>query len=210
MLRDFPRRKFVRRIILYTDVFREVAVISRDDSRVESYSFDSLPAKRAALAIVLAEMQNVFVSLRPESRYIFFKASPAPYQRGPRAREWRGGGKTARGSERQSGGERKGEPPYETVICTDSAIFLHLLPPPLLSVTPLRPYPLIWNPQPNECTSTARLTSTAAVSRTRKHTPNTLDTVCHYYEFSRVHHGVFRSLIFDWLKSGIQAHADQL
>jgi len=80
MLRDFPRRKFVRRIILCTDVFREVAVISRDDSRVESYSFDSLPAKRAALAIVLAEMQNVFVSLRPESRYIFFKASPAPYQ----------------------------------------------------------------------------------------------------------------------------------
>lgn len=35
-----------------------------------------------------------------ESRYIFFKASPAPYQWGPRGRE-RGGRKTTRGSERQ-------------------------------------------------------------------------------------------------------------
>lgn len=60
------------------NVLHGSTVISRDDSRVESYSFDSLPTERASsFAIVFAEMQNVFVSLRSESRYIFFKASPA-------------------------------------------------------------------------------------------------------------------------------------
>lgn len=51
-----------------------------------------------ASAIVLAEMQNVFVSLRPESGYIFFKASPVSgpaargTEKGPVGRRiWRGG-----------------------------------------------------------------------------------------------------------------------
>lgn len=41
------------------------------------------------------------------------------------------GGGTGREKRREEvrDGERKGEPTYETVICTDSAIFLHLLPP---------------------------------------------------------------------------------
>lgn len=90
-------------------------------------------------------------------------------------------------------GERKGEPTYETVICTDSAIFLHLLAPsssscPLPPSLSLRPYPLIWNPQPNECTSAVRLTSTAQ-RRFPLHANilgYILDTVCHYYEFSHI------------------------
>lgn len=144
-----------------TDVFHEVAVISRDDSRVESYSFDSLPAKRAALAIVLAEMQNVFVSLRPESRYIFFKASPAPYQWGPLAGE-EPGGKAMRGSERRR--EKGRAHIWNRYLHRFSNIFTFTTPslPPPVRYPSLRPYPLIWNPQPNECTSAARLTSTAA------------------------------------------------
>lgn len=128
---------------------------------------------------MLAEMQNVFVSLRPESRYIFFKASPVS---GPAARGTEEGGLVGRKFGREGGGggvrrwrvagigqREQREPPYETVISTDSAIFLHLLPP--LPMTPplslplppfLCPYPLIWSPQPNECTSTAGLTLTVA------------------------------------------------
>lgn len=127
-----------------TDVFREVAVISRDDSRVESYSFDSLPTKRAALAIVLAEMQNVFVSLRPESRDTFFsKQVPHRISEG-RVHERGWGGRRTREEVRD--GERKGEPPYETVICTDSAIFLHLPPPPSLVRYPSTTIPLNLKP----------------------------------------------------------------
>jgi len=129
-----------------TDVFREVAVISRDDSRVESYSFDSLPTKRAALAIVLAEMQNVFVSLRPESRDTFFsKQVPHRISEG-RVREGGGSEEGEKRREEVRDGERKGEPPYETVICTDSAIFLHLPPPPSLVRYPPTAIPLNLKP----------------------------------------------------------------
>lgn len=147
-----------------TDVFREVAVISRDDSRVESYSFDSLPTKRAALAIVLAEMQNVFVSLRPESRDTFF-SKQVPH----RISEGRVRGRRARREKNDEGGsERRREkgraPIWNRYLHRFSNIFTFTTPLlPVVRYPSLRPYPLIWNPQPNECTSTARLTSTAVV-----------------------------------------------
>lgn len=169
-----PRRKLVQLVSYCTDVFRQVAVISRDDSRVESYSFDSLPTKRAALAIVLAEMQNVFVSLRPESRDTFFsKQVPHRISEG-RVREWERAGEEERGSEegekrREEVREKGRAPIWNRYLHRFSNIFTFTIPAPrssfpLVHYPSLRSYtPLIWNPQPNECTSTARLTSTALV-----------------------------------------------
>lgn len=59
--------------------------------------------------IVLAEMQNVFVSLRPESRYIFFKASPA-HRIGPPGDAVRGApeGERDRSKEKGAGGSGSG------------------------------------------------------------------------------------------------------
>lgn len=83
--------------ILYERFTRNYGNFAGRFARVESYSFDSLPTKRAP-RLVLAEMQNVFVSLRPESGYIFFKASPVSgpaargTEKGPVGRRiWRGG-----------------------------------------------------------------------------------------------------------------------
>jgi len=136
------------------DVFRVAAIISRDDSRVESYPFDSLPAKRAALAIALAEMQNVFVSLRPESRYIFFKASPAPYQRGPgggagwsegerRADREREGGREGRREEmrgREKESERERESPHMKPLSAPIQQYFYIYyPSPCASTTPTLP-----------------------------------------------------------------------
>lgn len=123
-------------------------------------------------------MQNVFVSLRPESGYIFFKASPVSgpaargTEKGPVGRRiWRGGGRgwgaLRRGGWRGNRAERRAEresphmkplsPPIQQYFYIYYPYYLHRWPllPPFLC-----PYPLIWSPQPNECTSTAGLTLT--------------------------------------------------
>lgn len=122
-----------------TDIFREIAVISRDDSRVESYSFDSLPTKRATLAIVLAEMQNVFVSLRPESRDTFF-SKQVPHRisegrvRGRRVEE----GEKRRGRKWETGREKGRAPVWNRYLHRFSNIFTFTtLPPPARCPLPL-------------------------------------------------------------------------
>lgn len=126
-------------------------------------------------------MQNVFVSLRPESGYIFFKASPVSgpaargTEKGPVGRRiWRGGeGDEARwgaeggGGIGQRGEQRERAPIWNRYLHRFSNIFTFTTPttstddpsspPPFLC-----PYPLIWSPQPNKCTSTAGLTLTVA------------------------------------------------
>lgn len=142
MLRDFPRRKLVWTYRAYcTDVFREVAVISRDDSRVESYSFDSLPTKRHRARW---NAKRFRITTPGESRYIFFKASPAPYQRGPGAG---GGAKRERNDGRKWETERERESPHMKPLSAPIQQYFYIYHPHLpLSVTPSTAIPLNLKP----------------------------------------------------------------
>lgn len=51
--------------------------------------------------------------------------------------------------------------------------------------------------------SAAYIDRAAVFPYTQTYSPNTLDAVCHYYEFSR--RGVFRGSIFGWLKRWISS-----
>lgn len=68
------------------------------------------------------------------------------------------------GTRRENGGrkwetERERESPHMKPLSAPIQQYFYIYYPlSLLSVTSLRPYPLIWNPQPNECTSATRLT----------------------------------------------------
>lgn len=154
--------------VYYTDVLHGTTVISRDDSRARRKLFVWFVTSETSTRLAHRVRWNAkrFHIATPGVEIHFFQSKSrirVGRVRGKGGRRnW--GGFSAKGQGWREAGNRaeeQREPPYETVICTDSAIFLHLLPPPPMPPF-LCPYPLIWSPQPNECTSTAGLTLTVA------------------------------------------------
>lgn len=142
--------------ILYERFTRNYGNFAGRFARVESYSFDSLPTKRAPRLGHRARWNAKRFRIATPGVGIHFFQSKSRIRAGRerdregtgREEDLEGGGEGMRRAEaRRVAGEsgreesREREPPYETVISTDSAIFLHLLPllPPPMT-PPLPPF----------------------------------------------------------------------
>ena len=168
--------------ILYERFTRNYGNFAGRFARVESYSFDSLPTKRAPRLGHRARWNAKRFRIATPGVGIHFFQSKSRIRAGrERDREGtgreedlegggRGWGALRRGGWRGNRAERRAEresphmkplsPPIQQYFYIYYPYYLHrwpLLPPPFLC-----PYPLIWSPQPNKCTSTAGLTLTVA------------------------------------------------
>lgn len=165
--------------ILYERFTRNYGNFAGRFARVESYSFDSLPTKRAPRLGHRARWNAKRFRIATPGVGIHFFQSKSRIRAGRerdregtgREEDLEGGGEGMRRAEaRRVAGEsgreesRERAPIWNRYLHRFSNIFTFTTPttstddpspPPFLC-----PYPLIWSPQPNECTSTAGLTLT--------------------------------------------------
>lgn len=158
-MRDFSRRKLVRRTVSYGCFPRSRGNFAGRFARRKLFVWFVTSETSGVRHHARWNAKRFRITTPGVEIHFFSKQVPHHISEGG----LRGKEKEGKRDERKWETERERESPHMKPLSAPIQQYFYIYYPlPLLSVTPLRPYPLIWNPQPNECTSAARLTSTAA------------------------------------------------